>query len=491
MDPDAALNFRPALGDELLRPTRHIGATARAIDKASKSIYSRLRSIEADAIFVEGVRQKFSDFPMYGNLRCGPWYCRHADGTCRFKSTDGHTGIWDFSFTRLNFELVTSAQEHGGILIVDSTTGGKRIPDALSKTVPIWAAVVSAAALQRDGRPWHFAGAAAPAPDSVNCGPFFPSTDVVSAREQEMIRALLPGFTAALLESGIAVPPARRALRPFFLSNGGGWEDGLHPFECGPEHAILVLVCASRPAPFPTHAVTAGGAFEPVGGAGSPYMYIQGAGDDEEVWAGPLGFPAFWARREKILADPDACARVVAAIPRQLAHIQLARAPPVSQIAPFALFVGAAAARHDAARYSAVMNVGSAPPPEAATHALSLRVRDGKFAARDLAPHLERAVTFIHEELLRCPTPGVLIYCDQGINRSAAVALAFMACYAPLRPDGKFPLVERRRVITRTQLRFMQSRIAAHRPCIQPSQRLRKILTRVVQIGTPDAAGEE
>lgn len=37
------------------------------------------------------------------------------------------------------------------LLIVDSTRSGKRMPDALSKTVPIWCAVINKAYLLRHG----------------------------------------------------------------------------------------------------------------------------------------------------------------------------------------------------------------------------------------------------------------------------------------------------------------------------------------------------
>ncbi|EEB87716.1 hypothetical protein MPER_14838, partial [Moniliophthora perniciosa FA553] len=39
--------------------------------------------------------------------------------------------------------------QFGGLVLVDSTRAGKRIPDALSKTVPIWCAVINAAVLLR------------------------------------------------------------------------------------------------------------------------------------------------------------------------------------------------------------------------------------------------------------------------------------------------------------------------------------------------------
>lgn len=103
------------------------------------------------------------------NLRCGEWYAdpklvrRHGSHAAYFKSTDGHTGNWSFNLRRPNLHLLPLIDECRGylstfcseqcspkfsILLVDSTRSGKRLPDALSKTVPIWCAVVNRAILQ-------------------------------------------------------------------------------------------------------------------------------------------------------------------------------------------------------------------------------------------------------------------------------------------------------------------------------------------------------
>ncbi len=73
------------------------------------------------------------------------WYCdpQNYKQTSYFKSTDGHINQWDFNTRRLNFHLFPLLADNGGIIIVDSTRRGKKIPDALSKTIPIWCAVLN------------------------------------------------------------------------------------------------------------------------------------------------------------------------------------------------------------------------------------------------------------------------------------------------------------------------------------------------------------
>ncbi|KAF8589517.1 hypothetical protein K439DRAFT_365218 [Ramaria rubella] len=98
------------------------------------------------------------------NLRCGAWYVEPnlaQREPVYFKSTDGHFGQWAFNLRRANLHLLDDVEKSGGcasrfccsdgdltatrIILVDSTRHGKRFPDALSKTIPIWCAVVNLA----------------------------------------------------------------------------------------------------------------------------------------------------------------------------------------------------------------------------------------------------------------------------------------------------------------------------------------------------------
>ncbi|CAN0417300.1 unnamed protein product, partial [Ectocarpus sp. 13 AM-2016] len=67
--------------------------------------------------------------------RNGLWYGKEWDGTCYFKSTDGHSRRWAFSYTRLNIHLAAAAAAAGGCIVVDSTRAGKRFPDSFTATV--------------------------------------------------------------------------------------------------------------------------------------------------------------------------------------------------------------------------------------------------------------------------------------------------------------------------------------------------------------------
>jgi hypothetical protein len=176
--------------------TPNIYKVVRALRKDDHGPYNCLASIVHDAAFVKGVVREYR-LPTFANLRCGLWYAgrHHAgneswagprlpgeedeppesedgglgedaertrgeeeddvraaiDGTCYFKSTDGHCNNWSFSGTRLNVHVAEAAARRGGCVIVDATRSTtKRFPDSFSKTVPIWAETLNRAV--RDAR---------------------------------------------------------------------------------------------------------------------------------------------------------------------------------------------------------------------------------------------------------------------------------------------------------------------------------------------------
>lgn len=106
----------PALED-LYFPSAQvsISQTLSSLRRSALSVTNRLQSIEADAGFVQEVAEHYN-LPLIANERCGSWYISPdaKKGSAYFKSTDGHTGQWDFSFRRLNLQLLPLAKEYGG-----------------------------------------------------------------------------------------------------------------------------------------------------------------------------------------------------------------------------------------------------------------------------------------------------------------------------------------------------------------------------------------
>ena len=92
-----------------------ISQTLSSLRRSTLSVTNRLRSIQSDAQFVQEVADHY-ELPLVANERCGSWYIPPdvKAGSAYFKSTDGHTGQWDFSFRRLNLQILPIAREHGG-----------------------------------------------------------------------------------------------------------------------------------------------------------------------------------------------------------------------------------------------------------------------------------------------------------------------------------------------------------------------------------------
>ncbi|PNT75799.1 hypothetical protein BRADI_1g38000v3 [Brachypodium distachyon] len=139
----AAAEAEPAAEEATLS----IYKAARRIKRRGSTLYNALRSVAEDAAFVAEIAALWPALPLVANLRCGLWYThpRSLAATCYFKSTDGHAGNWSFSTARLNLHLALLAGERGGCIIVDSTRKGKRFPDSMSKTIPIWCSVLNRA----------------------------------------------------------------------------------------------------------------------------------------------------------------------------------------------------------------------------------------------------------------------------------------------------------------------------------------------------------
>jgi hypothetical protein len=100
----------------------------RQLKKEEHSLFNCLNSIYDDAAFVNEIAVLYPSLPVFANLRCGLWYLPNPKHTCYFKSTDGHTGNWSFSTTRLNWHVAELAAQRGGCIIVDATRKGKRFP---------------------------------------------------------------------------------------------------------------------------------------------------------------------------------------------------------------------------------------------------------------------------------------------------------------------------------------------------------------------------
>lgn len=153
------------------------------------------------------------------------------------------------------------------------------MPDALSKTIPIWIAVLNRAL-------W---------PERKEAGVLRTPPSVVSGMENTQISARLERFVESFLELGLDIEKLRRELgkpmRPLWVTPENqipAWGEGAA--DIFPGYHAVVLVTSSRRV-----------SGTEVGEGG----YVQGSGDDTENWAHGLTPPVFWANKDLMLKTPE------------------------------------------------------------------------------------------------------------------------------------------------------------------------------------------
>jgi tRNA A64-2'-O-ribosylphosphate transferase len=92
-----------------------IAEVLASLKRSNLSITNRLLSVTDDAEFVCHIADTFR-LPLIANERCGSWYIppEHKVESAYFKSTDGHTGQWQFSLRRLNVQVLDVVGKYDG-----------------------------------------------------------------------------------------------------------------------------------------------------------------------------------------------------------------------------------------------------------------------------------------------------------------------------------------------------------------------------------------
>ncbi|XVF49111.1 hypothetical protein PTKIN_Ptkin03bG0242200 [Pterospermum kingtungense] len=288
---------------------------ARSIKRKDNTLYSALRSIYEDSIFVGEISQLWPQLPLVANLRCGLWYSSKFHSTCYFKSTDGHTNNWSFNTSRLNFHIALLSGQKGGCIIVDSTRRGKRFPDSMSKTIPIWTCVLNRSVSNYLNK-LRVSDAGSLVERELDSGQNSADWDCslhlplwVSEIEKAVIEDRLEGWTKDLDESGADIAALasclKKPLRPLWISQRTViWINEVPDYDSW-DFTPIMLVSASSTTGVAQHRTT----------SEFSWNYIPGAGDDEESWARGLSPNLFWNHAYDLISSvPDLCNQKVADI---------------------------------------------------------------------------------------------------------------------------------------------------------------------------------
>ncbi|QUC22643.1 uncharacterized protein UV8b_06884 [Ustilaginoidea virens] len=461
---------RPLAPDDILfpPPPSSLSALLGSLRRSALSTHNRLASILADADFVQRAASSLRR-PLVANQRCGAWYLPPgaARASAYFKSTDGHERAWKFSTRRLNLHLVDLAEQHDGLIVVDSTRRGKRMPDALAATVPIWCAVLNQVLL-----PAH----------PLSAQLFLPPHLLATTHDQ--IAALIPSFVAALRDLRLPSLPTSltKPLRPLWITPSSALPP-CSPSSSAPifrDYRPVICLTASRRVPH---------------GADPRDGYVQGAADDTENWAHGLTPALFWAHADLLLRTdepllPDLIARLVRQdqLARQeQAHDAGSRVPLAPCLSVCCLPLAAPGGSPDgspdgcpdgsAAADCHVALTADAPTPSAtwvkSRNYMQVALGRSKTASRNLRLALPDICRFVAAFFERSGGPPpeqcrLVVACDSGRDISVGTALALL-CYL-FDERGVFRAPDGNAVFTKTLVKTRLGSIMTAYPAANPSR---------------------
>ncbi|KFY86445.1 hypothetical protein V500_07634 [Pseudogymnoascus sp. VKM F-4518 (FW-2643)] len=386
-------NFSKTLGD---------------IKRHTLSIHNRLQSILVDAAFVQSVSEAYCR-PLVANERCGSWYINPEakSGSTYFKSTDGHTGVWKFSTRRLNTHLLELIGKGDGCIIVDSTRRGKRMPDALSKTIPIWCSVINRSLF----------------PTKPEYHNLYTPPQAVSSSEHAQIAARLVDFAESFASLGIDMKPLRehisKPIRPIWVTPESALPVEEQVFS--DYHPVICCTASRRVA----------------GGEVSEGGYIQGSGDDTENWAYGLTPTVFWPNSELLLSTPESeLPSLIAELVSSFSNTNTSKPSPTLLPPTSSLYVTsstslAAQAAGDSDIIITICSEITAPESwQKDKHELKIGIGSGKIGSRNLRSALPHIIDFVKRSLLTASaetkSPRVVVACPNGKDLSIGVALAIL-----------------------------------------------------------------
>lgn len=284
------------------------------------------------------------------------------------------------------------------------------MPDALSKTVPIWIAVLNCLLF----------------PNAHEAHALHTPPRCVSPSEHVQVEHLLPRFCNQLRSLQLDIGEFRRKiskpLRPLWVTQ----ESTLPSHESHFPDFLPVVLCTS------SRRVTEGD----VAADG----YIQGAGDDNEGWSRGLSADVFWQHQLALLNSPEDSLPDL--IVRLMAKSEAERSNEVAQETLIRnttwLYVAADRVLNDASKYTPFefiihcsMNSNKAVAACMKSKYLHLTCHAGKAGSRDLRKELDK----LQSRPNPATSPKTLVCCPTGTDLSLGVGLALLC----LQPAGSAP----------------------------------------------------
>jgi tRNA A64-2'-O-ribosylphosphate transferase len=277
------------------------------------------------------------------------------------------------------------------------------MPDALSKTVPIWCAVWNRVLF----------------PEKMDAHTLYTPPQCVSPSEHSQIEQRLDDFVSKLEELKLDLAELRKKIskpmRPMWITRDSDLPEEAPEFNGF--HAVVLCTASRR-----VHGteVSEGG-------------YIQGAGDDSEGWSQGLTANIFWQNKEALMStnDENLPDLVTNLIDTEKTTVSVSE--PVLVTPTDWLFAHQIHALDDLAlsKVDGLITCGpedqSTLLPAAKGKHLYLECREKKLGSRDLRKEFGKLATFMSQ--LKSPH-RLLVCCATGKDLSIGIILAILCLYA-------------------------------------------------------------
>jgi len=286
------------------------------------------------------------------------------------------------------------------------------MPDALSKTIPIWCSVINRVLF----------------PSEFQFHDLYTPPRVVSNTEHAQIAALLPSFEVSLRALNTSLDTYKhhisKPLRPIWATPDSDISSTTIIFE--EFHPIICCTVSRRVA----------------GGELSEGGYIQGAGDDTENWAHSLTPSVFWSNRETLFSTPETdLPDVIQGLVKQAATTGSGTESQLRLVEPTSiLFVtqipAIASAGGSSEDITIILRSTATEENSWTTSATKLDVGLGphKVGSRNLRAALPFIVDFIEKkasqwEQQHNPSSRLIVACESGKDLAIGVALALLCLF--------------------------------------------------------------
>jgi tRNA A64-2'-O-ribosylphosphate transferase len=278
------------------------------------------------------------------------------------------------------------------------------MPDALSKTIPIWTTVMNRVLF----------------PEQTESHEVATPPTVVGASEHAQIAARISGFVESLKTLDLDLTAIRqkltKPLRPIWVTPTSSLPSS--PPEFSSFYPVVLLTASSRASGSESTSETG---------------YVQGAADDAEAWAQGLTAPLFWQHSETLLSTPeDMIEEVIAGLVAQgdsNKGSQLTAIGPGQRMA-----IGTIDAAETDAQGTDIVITASPKESEVLRSKikgryLHLKLADGKVGSRQLRHSLPNLVASIKAQISASPTSRIVVADVTGRDQGVGVALAVLCLF--------------------------------------------------------------